>query len=35
MTAAFTGKIGDGRIFVSPLDKAYRIRTDEVDEFAI
>ncbi len=35
MAAGFTGKIGDGRIFVSPLDKAYRIRTDEVDESAI
>src|SRR5258708_7510225 len=32
VTAAYTGKFGDGRIFVSPLDKAYRIRTDEVDE---
>jgi nitrogen regulatory protein PII len=35
MTAAFTGKIGDGRIFVSPLDKVYRIRTEEIDEAAI
>ena len=25
----------DGRVFVSPLDKAYRIRTEEVDELAI
>jgi len=35
MAAAWTGKFGDGRIFVSPLDKAYRIRTEEVDELAI
>lgn len=35
MTAAFTGKFGDGRVFVSPLDIAYRIRTEEVDESAI
>lgn len=35
MAAAFTGKIGDGRIFVCPMDRAYRIRTDEVDELAI
>ena len=35
MTAAYTGKFGDGRVFVSPLDKAYRIRTEEVDESAI
>ena len=35
VTAAYTGKFGDGRVFVSPLDKAYRIRTEEVDELAI
>lgn len=27
--AAFTGKIGDGKIFVSPLDQVIRIRTSE------
>ena len=27
--AAKTGKIGDGRLFVSSVDDAYRIRTDE------
>lgn len=27
--AAFTGKIGDGKIFVSPLDQVIRIRTNE------
>lgn len=35
MTAAYTGKFGDGKIFVSSLDKAYRIRTEEVDERAV
>ena len=35
MAAAYTGKFGDGRVFVSPLDKAYRIRTEEVDESAV
>ena len=30
-TAARTGEIGDGKIFVVPLDQAVRIRTGEVD----
>jgi len=34
-TAAFTGKIGDGKIFVSPLDEAHRIRTRETAELAV
>jgi nitrogen regulatory protein P-II 1 len=34
-TAAFTGKIGDGKIFVMPLEEAYRIRTQETAEKAI
>jgi len=33
--AAKTGKIGDGKIFVLPLDEAVRIRTDETGEGAI
>jgi nitrogen regulatory protein P-II 1 len=33
--AAKTGKIGDGKIFVTPLDEAVRIRTDERGEEAI
>ncbi len=33
--AARTGKIGDGKIFVTPVDKVVRIRTGEVDEDAI
>ena len=32
---AHTGKIGDGKIFVMPIEEAYRIRTDEVGEEAI
>lgn len=27
--AARTGKIGDGKVFVSPMEEAVRIRTDE------
>ena len=27
--AAATDKIGDGKIFVSPVEEAYRIRTGE------
>jgi len=33
--AAKTGKIGDGKIFVSPVEKVIRIRTGEEDEEAI
>ena len=33
--AAKTGKIGDGKIFVLPLDSATRIRTDESGESAL
>jgi nitrogen regulatory protein PII len=33
--AARTGKIGDGKIFVKPVDKVVRIRTGETDENAI
>jgi nitrogen regulatory protein P-II 1 len=33
--AARTGKIGDGKIFVSPVDRVIRIRTGEEDESAI
>ena len=33
--AAKTGKIGDGKIFVSTIDKAIRIRTGEEDSEAI
>ena len=33
--AAKTGKIGDGKVFVSPVDEAIRIRTDETGEKAV
>jgi len=33
--AAKTGKIGDGKIFVIPVEEAVRIRTDERGEGAI
>jgi len=33
--AAKTGNIGDGKIFVSPIEKIIRIRTGEQDEEAI
>ena len=35
MQAANTGKIGDGKIFVSPLDQVIRIRTGELDGDAV
>jgi nitrogen regulatory protein PII len=34
-TAAFTGKIGDGKVFVLPVDEAHRIRTQETAELAV
>ena len=35
VNTANTGKIGDGKIFVSPLDQVIRIRTGETGEEAI
>jgi len=35
LKAAKTGKIGDGKIFVSAVEKAIRIRTGETDEQAV
>lgn len=34
-TTAKTGQIGDGKIFVTPLDHAVRIRTGETDANAL
>ncbi len=34
-TAARTGKIGDGKLFVTNLEQVVRIRTGEVDEAAL
>ncbi len=33
--AAKTGKIGDGKVFVSPIEDAIRIRTDDRGEAAV
>jgi nitrogen regulatory protein P-II 1 len=33
--AAKTGKIGDGKVFVSPVEEVVRIRTDERGEKAV
>ena len=33
--AAFTGKVGDGKIFVYSIDNVIRIRTDEKGEVAV
>lgn len=32
---AHTGKIGDGKIFVLPVEKVVRVRTNELDEAAL
>ena len=34
-SAASTGQIGDGKIFVTPVERAVRIRTGETDNNAI
>ena len=31
VTAARTGEIGDGRVFVFPVERSYNIRTGELD----
>lgn len=33
--AARTGEVGDGKIFVLPVEKVYRIRTGELDQAAV
>jgi nitrogen regulatory protein PII len=33
--SARTGQIGDGKIFVSPIEQAVRVRTGETDDSAI
>ena len=35
LKAAKTGKIGDGKIFVMPIEQVVRIRTGETDEDAV
>lgn len=34
-SGARTGEVGDGKIFVAPLEQAIRIRTGETDEGAV
>jgi nitrogen regulatory protein P-II 1 len=33
--SARTGEVGDGKIFVLPVERVYRIRTGETDEMAV
>ena len=35
LAAARTGQVGDGKIFVLPVEKVYRIRTGEEDQAAV
>lgn len=35
LSAARTGEVGDGKIFVLPVEKVYRIRTGEEDTAAV
>jgi nitrogen regulatory protein P-II 1 len=35
LSAAWTGEVGDGKIFVLPVEKVYRIRTREEDQAAV
>ena len=35
LSTAATGKIGDGKVFVSPIENAIRIRTEETGEQAV
>ncbi len=35
LAAAHTGEVGDGKVFVMPVEKVYRIRTREEDVAAV
>ena len=35
LTSARTGEVGDGKVFVFPIEGVYRIRTGEKDEQAV
>jgi nitrogen regulatory protein P-II 1 len=35
LAAGRTGRVGDGKIFVLPVDRIYRIRTGEEDQAAV
>jgi nitrogen regulatory protein P-II 1 len=35
LRSARTGEVGDGKVFITPLEKVYRIRTGDQDEAAV
>lgn len=35
VSSAYTGEVGDGKIWVSPVERVIRVRTGETDEAAI
>ncbi len=35
LSAGTTGQVGDGKVFVVPVEKVYRIRTGEEDQAAV
>jgi len=35
LDSARTGEVGDGKIFVVPVERVYRIRTGDIDEMAV
>jgi nitrogen regulatory protein P-II 1 len=35
LSSARTGEVGDGKVFVLPVEHVYRIRTGEMDEEAV
>jgi nitrogen regulatory protein P-II 1 len=35
LKSAYTGEVGDGKVFVSDVSEAYRIRTGERDEISL
>lgn len=35
LETARTGDVGDGKVFVTPVERVYRIRTGELDEEAV
>jgi len=35
LTSARTGEVGDGKIFVVPVERVVRIRTGETDDAAV
>ena len=35
LSSARTGEVGDGKVFVLPVERVYRIRTAEEDQAAV